>query len=175
MKRFPAAAMAAVFLMAGCAAPATQHAAAPPPHVAPPAMPLPEPDPVVAAPPAEPGGTGLPAPDVAPTVLTRDNIRVGARQQGRAYWYGGRFTGRRTSSGQVLDHQAFTAAHAFLPFGTVVRITNLANDKYADVTINDRLSSRSPAIIDLTPRAAVRIGTEMSGDNRTELVVLSLP
>lgn len=149
------------------------------PQVSAPAVPQAEPD-RVAAPVAygavvEAGAPLPPLPDAPQTVLSRDNIRVGARQAGRAYWYGGKFTGRRTASGEVMDHQAFTAAHAYLPHGTMVRVTNLANGKSVDVKINDRMSSRSPAIIDLTPRGAVRIGTEMSGDNRTELVVLSLP
>lgn len=176
--------LAAILLLAALPActPRASRATAPiTPIIAAPAIPAPEPDagmpvtPVRYGTAIEPGAPLPPLPDEPPTALSRDNIRVGARHTGRAYWYGGKFAGRRTSSGEVMDHLGFTAAHAYLPHGTMVRVTNLANGKSVDVKINDRMSSRSPAIIDLTPRGAVRIGTEMSGDNRVELVVLSLP
>jgi len=110
-----------------------------------------------------------------PPVLSPDNVVVGARQSGPAHWYGGRHSGRPTASGEVMNHRAFTAAHPYLPFGSVVRVTNRANGRSVEVKVNDRMSSRSPAVIDLTPRAAVRIGTELSGANTVDVEVVSLP
>jgi len=53
-------------------------------------------------------------------------------------WYGGKFHGRLTASGEVYNMNEFTAAHKTLPFGTTVKITNIRNNKSVIVTINDR-------------------------------------
>ena len=58
--------------------------------------------------------------------------------QGLASWYGGKFHGRLTSSGEVFDTNEMTAAHRTLPFGTMVKVTNLDNGQSAVVKINDR-------------------------------------
>jgi len=62
----------------------------------------------------------------------------GAAQLGIASWYGHPFDGRLTSNGEVYDMEKLTAAHRTFPFGTVVRVENLSNQKTVEVRINDR-------------------------------------
>lgn len=57
---------------------------------------------------------------------------------GIASWYGDKFHGRLTASGETYNMNAYTAAHKTLPFGTIVRVTNTTNNKSVDVKINDR-------------------------------------
>ena len=79
---------------------------------------------------------------------------------GEASWYGARFHGRQTASGAVYDMNALTAAHRSLPFGTRVRVTNLANGRSVVLTINDRGPYVEPRIIDVL--AACRRGPRLS-------------
>jgi rare lipoprotein A len=74
--------------------------------------------------------------------------------QGLASWYGGRFHGRLTSSGEVFDTNDLTAAHRTLPFGTRVRVTNLDNGRSVIVKINDRGPFVEGRVIDLSRAAA---------------------
>jgi rare lipoprotein A (peptidoglycan hydrolase) len=69
-----------------------------------------------------------------------------------------RLDGRTTASGEVYNRNALTAAHRSLPFGTIVRVTNLRNQRTVIVRINDRGSNIGNRVIDLTPRAAAAIG-----------------
>ena len=72
-----------------------------------------------------------------------------------ASYYSGRFSGRRTASGERFDPSAMTAAHMTLPLGTKVRITNLKNGQSVVVRINDRGGFRRHGrILDLSPAAA---------------------
>jgi rare lipoprotein A len=73
---------------------------------------------------------------------------------GFASWYGGKFHGRMTSSGETFDTNELTAAHRTLPFGTMVKVTNLANGKSVVVKINDRGPFVDGRIIDLSRAAA---------------------
>lgn len=73
---------------------------------------------------------------------------------GTASWYGGRFHGRRTASGQRYDMDSMTAAHKTLPIGTRVRVTNLANQQSVELTVNDRGPFVGNRIIDVSRRAA---------------------
>src|SRR5690606_32891326 len=80
------------------------------------------------------------------------------RQRGLSSWYGRRFHGRKTASGEVFDMHAMTAAHRTLAFQTWVRVTNLANGKQVIVRINDRGPHRADRIIDLSQGAARALG-----------------
>ncbi len=88
---------------------------------------------------------------------------------GTASWYGGKFHGRRTASGQRYDMNAMTAAHRTLPFGTRVRVTNLRNDRAVVVTINDRGPFVRGRIIDVSRRAAERLGFRGHGTTRVRV------
>ena len=95
------------------------------------------------------------------------------RQRGVASWYGKKFHGRRTSSGEVYDMYAMTAAHKTLPLGTHVRVHNLKNDREAVVRINDRGPFVRGRIIDLSYTAAAKLG--MVGHGTAQVEVTALP
>jgi rare lipoprotein A (peptidoglycan hydrolase) len=85
------------------------------------------------------------------------------RQAGLASWYGPGFHGRRTASGTVYTGTALTAAHRSLPFGTLVRVTNLENGRQVVVVIDDRGPFIRGRIIDLSVAAARRLGMVRDG------------
>lgn len=91
-------------------------------------------------------------------------------QRGQASWYGPRFNGRRTASGERFDMQEFTAAHRTLPFGTMVRVHSLVNGRDVDVRITDRGPYSGNRIIDLSRAAAEELG--MLGMGLKEVVLL---
>jgi len=93
-------------------------------------------------------------------------------EDGLASWYGGKFHGRLTSSGEVFDTNDMTAAHKSLPFGTMVKVTNLDNGKTAVVKINDRGPFVEGRIIDLSRAAAVELGMVDSGVAHVSLQIL---
>jgi rare lipoprotein A len=74
-----------------------------------------------------------------------------------ASWYGGRFQGRKTASGERFDQNDLTAAHKRLKFGTRVRVTNERNGRSVVVRINDRGPYSRGRVIDLSRAAAERI------------------
>jgi len=84
-------------------------------------------------------------------------------QQGVASWYGGKFAGRTTASGEVFDPRQLTAASRVLPFGAVVRVTNLHNGRQVDVRINDRGPFTHGRILDCSEEAARRLGFRSRG------------
>jgi rare lipoprotein A len=94
-------------------------------------------------------------------------------EEGLASWYGGKFQGRLTSSGEVFDTNLLTAAHKTLPFGTLVKVTNLANGRSALVKINDRGPFVEGRIIDLSRAAAEQIDMVGTGTARVSVEVLS--
>ena len=88
---------------------------------------------------------------------------------GKACYYASKFHGRRTTSGEIYSNNKFTAAHLSLPFGTEVKVTNLANGKSVDVIINDRGPHSKVFIIDLSQAAAKEIGIFSNGVGKVEL------
>ncbi len=93
-------------------------------------------------------------------------------QEGLASWYGGKFHGRLTSSGEVFDTNEKTAAHKSLPFGTIVKVVNLENGRFTVVKINDRGPFVEGRIIDLSRAAAEEIGMLALGVARVSIEVL---
>ncbi len=88
---------------------------------------------------------------------------------GVASWYGPAWKGRLTASGEYFDPDSMTAAHKWLPFGTIVRVTNLTNDSVVYVRITDRLPKSSTRSIDLTPTAAKRLGFYSKGLQKVKM------
>jgi len=93
-------------------------------------------------------------------------------QVGLASYYGRAHDGRRTASGETFDMHAMTAAHRTLPFGTRVRVTNLANGRRAVVRINDRGPHKKQRIIDLSYAAARELGMVGAGVARVRVEVV---
>lgn len=104
-------------------------------------------------------------------------------QTGKASYYADKFEGRQTASGEKYRHSKMTAAHKFLPFGTKIKVTNLANNKVVEVVVNDRGPYVDDRIVDLSKSAAeqldflnqglteVRVEVIDAGDGRTGSVV----
>jgi rare lipoprotein A len=96
-------------------------------------------------------------------------------EEGVASWYGVPFHGRRTSNGEVYDMHEMTAAHRTLPFGAIVRVTNLRNGRQTEVRINDRGPFVANRVIDLSEAAAQAIEMIGSGTAPVRLEILSGP
>lgn len=110
-------------------------------------------------PPAEPALTGV--------------LPLLASFEGNASWYGPGFSGRRTASGEVFDPGQLTAAHRTLPFGTVVRVVNLANGLSVQVRINDRGPFKPDRVIDLSRAAAEELDLVRTGVDRVRVEPLA--
>ena len=98
---------------------------------------------------------------------------AGYDQVGGASWYGTKFHGRTTSSGEPYDMYELTAAHRSLPIPTYVRVTNLRNGKSSIVRVNDRGPFHPNRIIDLSFAAAVKLGFEREGTARVRVESLA--
>ena len=96
-------------------------------------------------------------------------------ETGKASYYGKKFHGKKTASGERYDMHALTAAHRTLSFGTVVEVVNLKNDRRVTVRINDRGPAIKSRIIDLSHRAAKTIDMIQDGVTQVSLRVVSKP
>jgi len=90
-------------------------------------------------------------------------------ERGGASYYADKFKGRRTASGEKFRQYKLTAAHKTLPFGTKVRVKNLNNGRTVKVRINDRGPFVSGRIIDLSKKAARRLGIVQAGVANVEI------
>jgi rare lipoprotein A len=113
-----------------------------------------------------PGGNALA--EIA-SALDRGNYTM---QEGVVSWYGAQFHDRKTASGERFDSGAFTMAHPKLPFGTMVRVTNLRNGRSVVVRVNDRGPFVGKRIADLSQAAASEIGMMHKGVARARIEVL---
>ncbi len=96
----------------------------------------------------------------------------GFSQSGLASWYGKKFHGRKTANGEIYNMHAMTAAHKTLPLGTYVRVRNFDNNREIKVRINDRGPFVRGRIIDLSYRAAKKIGIVGCGTAPVKIVAL---
>ncbi|WHZ12006.1 MAG: Septum-associated rare lipoprotein A [Burkholderiaceae bacterium] len=131
--------------------------------------------------PAAVGSAAAPATDpshtasstTAPSDAEAQSSAEPTEQQGLASWYGPRFHGRRTASGERYNMHAMTAAHPKLPLGSYARVTAVASGKSVVVRITDRGPYVKRRIIDLSKAAAARLGLLKRGVG--EVVVQSVP
>ena len=115
---------------------------------------------------------GDPAPQSsgrASDVAARPVAMTNGAQVGVASWYGGKFHGRTTASGEPY---AMTAAHPRLPFGTKVRVTNLQNGRSIVLRINDRGPFAKRRIIDVSRHAAEHLGFRDTGLAKVRVEVI---
>jgi rare lipoprotein A len=91
------------------------------------------------------------------------------KQRGTASWYGKRFHGSPTSSGEKYDMYKMSAAHPILPIPSYARVTNLANGRSVVVRVNDRGPFHSGRSIDLSYAAAWKLGYLAQGSARVEI------
>jgi rare lipoprotein A len=92
---------------------------------------------------------------------------------GAASFYGKKFHGRRTASGEVFNNNALTAAHRTLPFGTKVKVTSMRSGLSVIVRINDRGPFIAGRIIDLSRAAAQKVGLLHRGTTSVRLEIVS--
>jgi rare lipoprotein A len=161
LARLVCLAAVAAFVASGCG---HRTYTAQPPAPAPTPSPIPAPSPL----PSPPSGPPPPA-ERQPAVAGE------YAEQGVASWYGVPFDGRRTSNGEIYDMRQFTAAHRTLPFGAMVRVTNMANGMQTEVRINDRGPFVANRIIDLSQAAARAIAMVGTGTAAVRLEVISGP
>jgi rare lipoprotein A len=112
-----------------------------------------------------PADTALPAAAAASTA-------GGAVESGKLAWYGRKFEGRRTASGQRYDADAMTMAHRTLPFGTMVKVTNPANGKSVVLRVNDRGPTQGDRVGDVSLAAARKLGMTRAGVIDAQLEVV---
>lgn len=96
-------------------------------------------------------------------------------QIGVASFYGKGFHGRPTANADVFDRRAWTAAHLDLPFGTVIRVTNLENTRHCIVRVNDRGPYARGRILDLAQGAAEMLGMVEGGTARVRIQIVKWP
>lgn len=135
-----------------------------------------QPDNSKANPAATPAGSHRPRVKATPVRRAR-TVRPRAKsnkpyQIGRASWYGKRFHGRKTASGERYNMFQFTAAHKALPLGSLVKVTNLRNGLWVVVRINDRGPIPHSRIIDLSYGAAQMLRLHAEGVERVRLDVV---
>ena len=95
-------------------------------------------------------------------------------QTGVASYFNDRYHGQRTASGERYDKNALTAAHASLPFGSIVRVVNLQNHHSVEVRINSRAHRSNKRLLDLSKRAAKELGFLRAGIAKVKITVLRL-
>ena len=106
------------------------------------------------------------------TYYVKDSSQ-GFQQKGIASWYGNKFHGKRTSSGEAYDMYAMTAAHKTLPIPVFVEVTNLDNNRKAIVKVNDRGPFHQGRIIDLSYAAATKLGVAQKGTANVSIRVVT--
>ena len=109
---------------------------------------------------------------IEPTISIKNQPLMASAISGRASWYGPKFHGRLTASGEVFNQNALTAAHPSLRFGTRVKVTNLNNGRSVIVRINDRGPYTKGRIIDVSAAAARSLGMIRSGVARVRVTIL---
>lgn len=103
---------------------------------------------------------------------TPQTARKSHREEGVASWYGRRFHGKKTASGELYDMYAMTAAHPTLPLPSYVRVTALDNGKSVVVRVNDRGPFHSDRVIDLSYTAAYKLGYVGRGSAKVRVETL---
>jgi rare lipoprotein A (peptidoglycan hydrolase) len=118
----------------------------------------------------------LPKPGPSPEFAPESAPEFGpefAPEFGRATWYGERFQGHSTASGEPFDMYQMTAAHRHFPLGSLVRVVNLATGRAIIVRVNDRGPVIPSTKIDLSYAAAEQLGIRVAGHAQVRLDLLS--
>ena len=116
-----------------------------------------------------------PAAAAAPTPAAPEKAASADSSEGKVAYYGKKFNGRKTASGERFNAGAMTMAHKTLPFGTMVKVTNIKNSKSVIVRVNDRGPSTPDRIGDLTSGAASKIRMISTGVIDAKLEVVGQP
>lgn len=132
--------------------------------------PVPDTPPALPQPPAQAVTPVASATSAAEPEQTRVSpAAVSWKQRGRASWYGKKFHGRRTASGERFSAHGFTAAHRTLPIPSYVRVRRVANGQEVIVRINDRGPFHGGRVLDLSFAAAQKLGMVAVGSAEVEI------
>jgi len=124
---------------------------------------------------AEKAGNQAASPETAQKVAPLGKPTKKKPQFGTASWYGQKFQGKPTASGEPYDMYEFTAAHRELPLGSWLKVTNLRTGKWLIVRINDRGPFVGDRILDLSDSAAEMLDIKARGVARVKLEVVDQP
>lgn len=109
---------------------------------------------------------------VKPLFLYSQTPVLGSESFGKASYYANKFYGRKTASGEILKKRGFTCAHPSLPFGTMLEVTNLANNKSCIVKVNDRGPFIRGRILDVSHDAAKQLEMFKNGTAKVKAMVI---
>lgn len=102
----------------------------------------------------------------------KDELIMGTKYEGLASYYGKGFHGKRTANGEIMNKYNLTCAHKTLPFGTMLEVYNPRNNKYVVLRVNDRGPYAGKRIIDVSEKAAVKLGMIRNGVVRVVATVV---
>jgi rare lipoprotein A len=105
-------------------------------------------------------------------IVERKDSKTSKTLYGTASYYADKFNGRRTFNDEIYDSRKMTAACNVLPMGTWIRVTNLSNNRWVIVKVNDRLHARMTRIVDMSRIAAEKLGYIGKGLTRVKVEVL---
>jgi rare lipoprotein A len=106
------------------------------------------------------------------SIITYSKSKKSKTFIGTASFYATKFEGKKTANGEIFRHNKYTAACNKIPLGTMVRVTNLTNNKSVEVKINDRLHAKNHRLIDLTSFCAKELGFYFKGLAKVKVEVL---
>jgi rare lipoprotein A len=95
-------------------------------------------------------------------------------QTGIASYFNDKYHGQRTASGEPYNKFALTAAHASLPFGTLLHVVNLRNNHSVDVRVNSRVHHANKRLLDLSRQTAKELGFIQAGTTKIAITILRL-
>ncbi|GAB4335425.1 MAG: hypothetical protein OHK0038_13120 [Flammeovirgaceae bacterium] len=106
--------------------------------------------------------------------MNAQSIEVGYSQTGKASYYANQFHGKKTASGEKYDMYAMTAAHPFIPFNSIIKVTNIKNGKWVTLRVNDRGPFSRKRIVDVSKAAALMLDMVKDGTVEVKLEVMRL-
>ena len=109
---------------------------------------------------------------VAQGKINYRNVPQADSAVGYASFYSNKFIGKKTASGEIFRQDQLTCAHNSLPMGTLLKVTNLKNDKSVTVRVNDRLHRRNSRLVDLSRAAAKTLDFKEGGVIKVRVEVL---
>ena len=102
------------------------------------------------------------------------DFKIGAAETGEAVYFSNSRNGRKAASGEELDSDSLTGAHALYPFGSIIRVTNLGNNRTVEVRVVDRISSSSNKVVSVSRSAAEQLEFLRAGSAQVKVELVAL-
>lgn len=110
----------------------------------------------------------------AAKLVSLPDYQVGASETGEAVYFSRKMNGRKAASGELLEGDVLTAAHTVYPFGSILRVTNLANGNAIEVRVIDRISVTSNKVISVSHSAAEQLDFVKMGSAQVKVQLVAL-